>query len=1029
MSDTRNEGARRLFSALAPREWSLRRKVALAVLIPIALAAIFGGLRVRNDLSEADSYSQSASQVTVLRPAVAYLNAVETAVVVARQKTVLDDPDRDAAIDKVVAAGKEYLDTVKSAELTAGQREQAQDLYDRSEALREPLGYASVNQSVAALTQLQAGVNSLVNTILEEQREPDLRLQDLSNVIDGRASLAFQQFAVAFNDGSGVKPIDIGSEIGVEAAAIDRIAASLGIEDKDVAALRAQNAKHFGTAREGGTDLGDSTAYAPYDRLSGVLLDGIDRSLADAADSAQKSALIDSLVILAALLAAIFLALLVSRLLLDPIRRVREGALEVAQEKLPEAVRRIRAGGTVGEIEPINVTTHEEMGQLARAVDDLHREAISLASGEAELRTQVSQMFQTLSRRSTSLVNQQLGLIETLEKDEEDPKRLESLFRLDHLASRMRRTADSLSVLADAPAAPSDPNGLSVSDVLHASIAGVQEYQRVDIDSTASERVAGNATTDVVHLITELIDNALAYSPPNTQVQVTTKRSPEGVVIKVSDAGLGMKDDNLLALNDELRSGGHITPDTARRMGLLVVARLAQRHGMFVELERNVNGGVTASVVLPTSILRHGGLAQARPAGTLKPVAPVESTPTPASAASSSALAAFAAAGAVTEESAAVAPAIVEPVETVETVDEPAVEQAVPAPAALVEPVAPPPASTGSSALPSLPVRQPAQHPAVQPSAPSARSVPAPAAGLAARLQSMREAREAASLGNPGTPATSLSPAASALAPAGPSASAAEPEAKAPQQSQDSIEAAINAVIRLPQRRPGTADVPGVITPLSEPLPAAPAPVPVPFERAPVVEQVAEPVAEVVAEVQPFEPEPFVEPEPEPVVAEVEPFVPEPVVESAPVVEPEPVSPIPAAATSFHILDPQAPMPELVDEESTIFASMKSNWFNSDGELGQPWTGNEIDAGWQAADQVAEAAPPQVSDAGLPVRRPGSRIVPGGVTPAAATLVRDPEAIRSRLAAHAAGVNRGRKVANGPDLDTDHTDHSHPEGS
>ena len=194
---------------------------------------------------------------------------------------------------------------------------------------------------------------------------------------------------------------------------------------------------------------------------------------------------------------------------------MREGALEVAQERLPEAVRMIRAGGDPGEIVPIDVTTHEEMGQLARAVDSLHQEAVDLAAGEAKLREQVGEMFVTLSRRNTSLINQQLGLIETLEKDEEDPKRLESLFRLDHLASRMRRTADSLNVLADAPAASSDPHGLSVSDVLQAALAGVQEYQRVQIDADATERVAGAASSDTVHLVTELIDNALAYSPPN----------------------------------------------------------------------------------------------------------------------------------------------------------------------------------------------------------------------------------------------------------------------------------------------------------------------------------------------------------------------------------------------------------------------------------------------------------------------------------------------------------------------------------
>ncbi len=987
MSDTRNEGANgRLFSALAPREWSLRRKVALAVLIPIALAAVFGGLRVRNDLADADSYSASASQVTVLRPAVAYLAAVEHAIVVAREKASADDPDRDAAIKLVVAAGDDFARAVGAADLTSAQKSATDTLLERSGQLREPMGYASTNQSIAKLDQLQADVASLIDTIIAEQQEPELRLELLGSVIDGRVSLAIQQFTVAYQDGKGVKPIDLAAEVGVEASAIDRIAAVLGFDDENVSALRAQNATHFGTVREGGTDLGDETAYAPYDELSSSILDGIDDSLASAADKAQRSALVDALITLAALLAAIFLALLVSRLLLDPIRRVREGALEVAQEKLPEAVRRIRAGGDPGEIEPIAVTTHEEMGQLARAVDDLHREAVNLAAGEAALRTQVGQMFQTLSRRSTSLVNQQLGLIETLEKDEEDPKRLESLFRLDHLASRMRRTADSLSVLADAPAAASDPNGLSVSDVLHASISGVQEYQRVEIDANASERVIGPATTDVVHLVTELIDNALAFSPPNTQVLVSTKKSPEGVVVKVADKGLGMKDDNMVALNQELASGGSITADTARRMGLLVVARLAQRHGIFVELERNLNGGVTASVVLPVSILRVPGQMPMpqKPLAPLKSVQSVEEPEAPPSA-----LAAFSATTVVDEPATDVEPDA-EP--EVERVDEP-----VPAP----EPVASAPtAFSGATGLPSLPVRQPAQHPAVQKPATAGTPAPAPAAGLAARLQSMREAREAASLGNAGTPATTpaapAAPAASAAAPAAPVASDTKPG----EQSQDSIEAAINAVIRLPQRRPGTAEVPGVITPLSQSMPKAPEPV---VEPEPEPEPVAE-VAEVEA------PAPVVEPEP--VVAEV---VPEPVVEV------EPISPIPVAATSFHILDSLAPMPELVDEATTIFASMKSNWFNADGAMEQPWSGNEIDAGWETADRVAEATPVKVSDAGLPVRRPGSRVVPGGISPAAATLVRDPEAIRARLAAHAAGVNRGRKVANGPD-EPDHSD-------
>jgi len=1021
MSDTRTEGAGRLFSALAPREWSLRRKVALAVLIPIALAAVFGGLRVRNDLAEADSYSASSSQVTVLRPAVAYLASVESAIVVARQHSAVDDPARDAAIEKVVASGADFDKAVKSADLTKAQKAAATALLDRSAQLRASMGYASINQSVSQLSELQTNTASLIDTIIAEQREPELRLELLGNIIDGRVSLALQQFAVAYQDGKGVKPVELAAEVGAEASAIDRLAAVLGtnVDDpagKDVSVLRAQNAIHFGTVRDGGTDLGDETAYAAYDRLSTRTLDGIDKTLASQADEAQRSALVDAAITLAALVAAIFLALLVSRLLLDPIRRVREGALEVAQEKLPEAVRRIRAGGTPEPIVPIPVTTHEEMGQLARAVDDLHREAVSLASGEAMLREQVSQMFQTLSRRSTSLVNQQLGLIETLEKDEEDPKRLESLFRLDHLASRMRRTADSLNVLADAPPAPSDPNGLSVSDVLHASISGVQEYQRVEIDANATERVSGAATTDVVHLVTELIDNALNYSPPNTQVVVTTKRSPEGVVIKVADAGLGMQDDAMAALNDVLKSGGEVNEATARRMGLLVVGRLAKRHGMFVELERNIKGGVTASVVLPASILRLAGQTMPpRQATPLKPVPTPVETPERAT----SALAAFTSAATTVEET---APA--------EAPDAEVVEEPTPEPAP--EPAAP--AAPAASGMPALPVRQRADAPAVPAAAPAEpRVTPAPAAGLAARLQSMREAREAAGLSNAPASRTAPTPAAPAE-PATPKA----PAAKVAEQSTESIEAAINAVIRLPQRRPGTAELPGgEITPLSqsipkpapvaaEPVAAAPA---ADFDLAqfavvdpePVAEPVVEPVVEPVAEAP-------VETPVEPVVAApVEPVF-QPVVEH---VEPEPVSPIPAAVTEFHILDSQAPMPELVDEATTIFASMKSNWFNSDGAMQQPWSGNEIDDGWEAADRVAEAAPLQVSESGLPVRRPGTRNLPGGVSPAAATLVRDPEAIRARLSAHAAGVNRGRRTAGGAQaaealsVDSDHDEHHH----
>ena len=267
---------------------------------------------------------------------------------------------------------------------------------------------------------------------------------------------------------------------------------------------------------------------------------------------------------------------------------MRDGALEVANERLPEVVAKIRAGEDPGEIEPIAVTTHEDMGQLARAVDDLHRQAVVLASGEAQLRSQVGDMFVTLSRRNTSLINQQLRLIEHLENDEEDPQRLESLFRLDHLASRMRRTAESLMVLADAPTR-GEAGELTLADALHAANAGVQDYQRVQIVSTPPVRIKPAAAGDVVHLLTEVVDNALAYSPPTTPVLVMTTATVHGTTIQISDAGLGIPADVLAALNEDLRGGGEITAETARRMGLLVVGRLARRHGITVQRSRRTS--------------------------------------------------------------------------------------------------------------------------------------------------------------------------------------------------------------------------------------------------------------------------------------------------------------------------------------------------------------------------------------------------------------------------------------------------------
>ncbi len=592
-------------SGLSVAGWPLRRKIALALAIPLLLAATLGALRVGGDVADSTSAGRSAEQVTIINPAIDYLTASEAAMVAAQTDSAAAQGDLIDAIDDIVSSAETLTEVRDNAELDELQTAHVDALLDLSQAMRgdeaQNLGPATW---VALVRQLESSVSRLITSVNAASSTPEPRLEQLSQAMSGRLSLAMQQGLVANTELAQSGSQELFSELGVEASAIDRLAGSVeGAEDL-TAELRTANQRHASQIREdSATDLGGRDAYQPYDEITELLIDGVTTSLTEAASAARNSALFGAFMTLVALAAAIALAIAVARSLLEPIGKVREGALAVARHRLPDAVARIRAGEEPEPIKPIDVTTNEEIGQVARAVDDLHRQAIHLASGEAHLRQTVNAMFVTLSRRSNSLVNQQLAQIERLEHDEEDPKRLESLFRLDHLASRMRRTADSLLILADAPSRASGSFSLTVGEALQAATSGVQDYQRVQILSHLGTRISDAAAPDVVHLLTELVDNALNFSPPSEPVRLAAKLGADGATITVTDSGLGVPAAELDLLNRDLSHGAEATPDTARRMGLFVVSRLAERHGVVVSLAKNPGGGMTATVLLPPSIL------------------------------------------------------------------------------------------------------------------------------------------------------------------------------------------------------------------------------------------------------------------------------------------------------------------------------------------------------------------------------------------------------------------------------------------
>ncbi|GII01131.1 sensor histidine kinase [Planobispora takensis] len=329
----------------------------------------------------------------------------------------------------------------------------------------------------------------------------------------------------------------------------------------------------------------------------------------------QRNAMISGGTILVLLVLILLITAWVAGTLVRPLRRLRSEALEVAGTKLPDTVRALRESGDLApslEVSSIGVLTRDEIGEVARAFDEVHREAIRLAGDEARLRANVNAMFVNLSRRTQSLVERQIDLIDDLEQGEQDDDRLASLFKLDHLATRMRRNSENLLVLAGQEQSRRWSEPVPLSDVVRASLSEVENYERVNLRVESGTLIIGQAVNDIVHLIAELVENAIFFSPQDTKITVTSNGNEMGsVIVAVTDQGIGMSDEELAEANRRLAEPPAVDLSVSRRMGLFVVARLAQRHGIRVQLRRPETGGLSAVVLLPVQVVAQSMAAPA----------------------------------------------------------------------------------------------------------------------------------------------------------------------------------------------------------------------------------------------------------------------------------------------------------------------------------------------------------------------------------------------------------------------------------
>lgn len=596
------------------------------VAVPLVAATLYGSLRVYDLYQENDAYSAAAENVSILPTLADYATSVAGAAAatilsipvdngaqVARESaaTLRDhidtkdlDPQIAAMINRMLAEGESLLDSASSGTLAPTvASERAEGFVRRAQAAYRAITTTTddptVQRESATLLDLWHTQWSLLDQVLAYSAlsaGTDGALLMWNNALGVEsARLAVLRDTFVENETADASKVD-----GLMSQLENRrsLTADLDNEEGNVAALR-------------GSIFESLMVY--QEQVAGSATRAV-ATLDDLAAEARAEALKNAIGIAIVLALALGLAIVIAMSLVRPLRRLRDDTLRTAEQDLPAALAAIKDGAEIESVtlDPVRVHTREEIGEVARAVDSMNEGALRLAGEQAQLRRQVNEMLETLARRNKTLVEQQLALIDSLEHEERDPTRLQNLFALDHLAARMRRTGDSLLVLAGTRQRLGRVPDTPLVDVLRASVSQVENYQRVNIGNAPDGNLVGSAVTDVVHMIAELLDNALRASPPESTVAFAFSRAVDGgLLLEIADRGIGIPADELADINMRLGADGETGSGAARRMGLFVVARLADRHGITVRLrptfDSTTNAGITASIYLPTSLLKGTG--------------------------------------------------------------------------------------------------------------------------------------------------------------------------------------------------------------------------------------------------------------------------------------------------------------------------------------------------------------------------------------------------------------------------------------
>ncbi|QES08578.1 HAMP domain-containing protein [Streptomyces venezuelae] len=644
---------------IALRNWRISTRLVALLTLPVVAATTLGGIRISESLQDMEQLDHMQLLTKLTREATDLAQALQSERDLSAGPLANGRPVSDYQVAnprrKTDREYKAFLEATEDIPATEGDealrsiRQNVSQIASQVIQLNTIRGNAyekgvSHSVTVEAYSRLIRSLLSLSQDMAQATSNPEMikRTRALAAFSSAKEYASIQQAIIAAALPAGDKTsgsIQQGDRLygeaalnseGVELKSFQAIyestggdaterTASLNTGNPSITAAEkyAERVLNMDDAMQGGPKRGHlnftdeyGTKIAAMNRIERGLLGDMETMARELRQESQRDAIINGALILLVLGVSLIGAFVVARSMIRSLRRLQDTATKVAQERLPELVKQLSESDPQDvdtSVESVGVHSRDEIGQVAAAFDDVHREAVRLAAEQALLRGNVNAMFTNLSRRSQGLIQRQLSLISELESREADPDQLSSLFKLDHLATRMRRNGENLLVLAGEEPGRRWTRPVPLVDVLRAAASEVEQYERIELAAVPATEVAGRVVNDLVHLLAELLENATSFSSPQTKVRVTGHALPDGrVLVEIHDTGIGLSPEDLAAINERLASPPTVDVSVSRRMGLFVVGRLSLRHGIRIQLRPSDSGGTTALVMLPVDVAQGG---------------------------------------------------------------------------------------------------------------------------------------------------------------------------------------------------------------------------------------------------------------------------------------------------------------------------------------------------------------------------------------------------------------------------------------